>query len=423
MQALGYLSLAFSLLAAFGAVLGKQWLGQYKTSRFGYGTLEERAIRRHEMLIGMEEWHFQRILDILPLMLQTSLLLFGVSLAINIFTVNRMLGSLIIATIIVGFMLYAWTFIIGLLRPTSPFQTGLTLTICPVFNYFSTDWTFSAVRSLQTLQETVSSLPARSFHLLRRISHRPVSDVELGEKQQSAPQTQFYSNLWPTTIPTFTPFQRIHAEVVKWTLETSTDPEMIAEASRMVTETAPLWPRDINLDVIIRQLQYAFSNCISNQVRIKYVVGNTGLPHFYYEALLSLYNILCFSNPHPNDQMNTLGQWLDDNSSKVAATHKGANSQKAWIFSGRPRLIEENYPKPTESLRPWNTLSQLCEGINVTIFCKQAQSKPLPIEFFVDVWCTILSEDSVDVVPEILLGMARCLGFSGMDLVVAIDEG
>jgi len=423
MQALGYLSLAFSLLAAFGTVLGKQWLGQYKTSRFGYGTLEERAIRRHQLFVGMEEWHFQRILDALPLMLQASLLLFGVSLAINIFTLNRMLGGLIITTIILGIMLYAWAFIIGLLRPTSPFQTGLTLITRSIFYHFSTDWKLSVLRNLQTLRESIFSLPAHLLYLLQHISHRPVPDVELGEKQQSAPQSQPYSKLWPTTTPASTPFQETHAEVVKWTLETSTDPETITEASFMVSETAYLWPRDTKLDVTIRQLQYAFSNCISNQLHLYYIVDNTGQAYIYYQALISLYNIMCFTNPHFDDQTNALGQWLDDNSSKVATSHKGSNTQNEWIFSGKPRLIEENYPKPPECLQPWNSLGGLCRGINVTIFCKQARSKPLPIRFFVDVWGTILSEDSVDVNPHILLGIAQCLGYSGIDPLRIIDRG
>ena len=421
MQALGYLSLAFSLLAAFGAVLGKQWLGQYKTSRFGYGTLEEHAIRQHEMLIGMEEWHFQAILYTLPLMLQTSLLLFGVSLSINIFTVNRLLGSLILASIVVGFILYTWTFIIGLLHPTSPFQTGLTLTMQSIFYHLSTDWKLLVMHNLQTLWESIVSLPSCSYHLLWHMGHRCVSDVELGEKQQSTPQSQFYSNLWPTTIPPSTPFKKMHAEVVRWTLETSTDPEIITDASRMVGEMVFLWPHDAKLDGIIQQLQYAFNNCISSKRHNKYVGDDADLAYLYYGPLMNFYNRLCFTNPHFDDRTKNLGQWLDDNSSKVAMTGEGAGSQKPWVFSGKPQLIEENYPKLTENLGPWNQGISLCVGINVTIFCKQAQSKPLPMEFFVDVWCTILSEDVVAVAPNILLGMAQCLGFSGMDLVGTID--
>ncbi|KAG1818887.1 hypothetical protein EV424DRAFT_957234, partial [Suillus variegatus] len=43
MQSLSYASLAFSVLAAFGAVLGKQWLNSYKVVREGR-TIEERSI-------------------------------------------------------------------------------------------------------------------------------------------------------------------------------------------------------------------------------------------------------------------------------------------------------------------------------------------------------------------------------------------
>jgi hypothetical protein len=37
MQVLAYTSLTFSLLAAFSAVLGKQWLNHYKTNHFDGG--------------------------------------------------------------------------------------------------------------------------------------------------------------------------------------------------------------------------------------------------------------------------------------------------------------------------------------------------------------------------------------------------
>jgi Family of unknown function (DUF6535) len=59
-QTLAYTSLSSSLLAAFGAVLSKQWLGYFKTSRFGRGALHERCQRRQ--LNGLEAWHFSTIL-------------------------------------------------------------------------------------------------------------------------------------------------------------------------------------------------------------------------------------------------------------------------------------------------------------------------------------------------------------------------
>ena len=68
-QTLAYTSLSSSLFAAFGAVLGKQWLGHYKISRFGQGALHERCQRRQQKLDGLKEWHFDTILATLPIFL------------------------------------------------------------------------------------------------------------------------------------------------------------------------------------------------------------------------------------------------------------------------------------------------------------------------------------------------------------------
>ncbi|KAG1848418.1 hypothetical protein C8R48DRAFT_409973 [Suillus tomentosus] len=47
-QLVAYSSLSMSLLAASGAVLGKQWLGCYKSNRYGRGSEEGRGKCRQE---------------------------------------------------------------------------------------------------------------------------------------------------------------------------------------------------------------------------------------------------------------------------------------------------------------------------------------------------------------------------------------
>ncbi|KIJ53018.1 hypothetical protein M422DRAFT_242987 [Sphaerobolus stellatus SS14] len=96
-QALGYLSLSLSLLAVFDAVLGKQWLGYFKIYRFGHCTLKGRNVLSYERRAGIEQWHLHILLDMLPLMPQLSLLRFGISLIINVYTKHPILGSLILA--------------------------------------------------------------------------------------------------------------------------------------------------------------------------------------------------------------------------------------------------------------------------------------------------------------------------------------
>ncbi|KAG1751839.1 hypothetical protein EDB19DRAFT_1628328 [Suillus lakei] len=97
MQALAYMSLALSLLAAFGAVMGKQWLNFYKTGRYGDGSLEERCKQRHNKYKGLEIWWFEGMLQSFSDLLKASLFLFGVSLAGWMWTLQRTISILIIS--------------------------------------------------------------------------------------------------------------------------------------------------------------------------------------------------------------------------------------------------------------------------------------------------------------------------------------
>ena len=105
-ETLAYTSLSTSLLAAFGAVLGKQWLGHFKTTRFGRGTLQERCQRRQKKLDGLEAWHFSTIIATLPIFLQLSLSFFGIALAANIWRQQHTIASVIMATTAFGVIFY-----------------------------------------------------------------------------------------------------------------------------------------------------------------------------------------------------------------------------------------------------------------------------------------------------------------------------
>jgi len=126
-QCLAHLSLSLSLLAAFGAVPGKQWLNQFKTSRFGLGTAEGRGLKHYDKFSAIKGSHLHAILDSLLVILQLSLLLFGISLAINIFMDQAVLGILMATMTSLGIVFYGWIFVTGVLNPKSPFQFGLTI--------------------------------------------------------------------------------------------------------------------------------------------------------------------------------------------------------------------------------------------------------------------------------------------------------
>ena len=68
-------SLLMSLLAAFVAMLGKQWLTRYL--RHGGGSMVERCGDRQRKFDGLETWPFHIFIKSLPVMLQIALLLFS----------------------------------------------------------------------------------------------------------------------------------------------------------------------------------------------------------------------------------------------------------------------------------------------------------------------------------------------------------
>ena len=128
-QTLAHASLATSLLAAFGAVLVKQWLGQFKTTRFGGGNLPERCKRRQLKLDGLKRWHFSTIVSLLPIFLQLSLLFFGIALSANIWTQEHTVASVIIATTAFGVFFYFFTVVASMTSVNCPFQTPVSVVL------------------------------------------------------------------------------------------------------------------------------------------------------------------------------------------------------------------------------------------------------------------------------------------------------
>ena len=128
-QTLAYTSLFTSLLAAFGAVLGKQWLTHFKTSRFGEAVLYERYKIRQRKLDEMERWHFSTIMATLPTFLQLSLLFFGIALAENIWIHQHTIPSMVIAATSFGVIFYSFTLVASLKSPDCPFQTPMSTVI------------------------------------------------------------------------------------------------------------------------------------------------------------------------------------------------------------------------------------------------------------------------------------------------------
>ncbi|KAG1805472.1 uncharacterized protein BJ212DRAFT_868580 [Suillus subaureus] len=197
-QTLAYASLAFSVLAAFGAVLGKQWLNSYKSVR-GRGSLEERGIERQMKLDGVEYFRLQTVLRAFLVLLQISLLLFGLSLSARMWTQETTISSVIICTTAFGILFYAGTILVSVLRPDSPFQT-------------------------------------------------PASELFVAIRQK------FLSDKF-----TFTPSIFAKSSAIRWILETSTNPEIVKAAAAIVP--CVQWPPNLDASAAFSRLQDNFKAC------------------------------------------------------------------------------------------------------------------------------------------------------------------
>ena len=111
-----------SLLAAFVAMLGKQWLNRYASINMR-GTAIERSQNRQRKFNGIVIWHFDHIMESLPLMLQFALLLLGCALSRHIWGIDMTVASVVIGVTSFGVICYALILIAGAVSVSCPYQT------------------------------------------------------------------------------------------------------------------------------------------------------------------------------------------------------------------------------------------------------------------------------------------------------------
>ncbi|KAG8919829.1 hypothetical protein FRC02_001343 [Tulasnella sp. 418] len=118
-------SLTFSLTAAFGAVTAKQWLTEY-TSVGAVKALHKQGRKRQRKYRGLKTWHLRLIIELLPMFLQLSLLLFMIGVVDFLWQWDRTVGIVQLVLSCTGVAVYLITIMIGIMIPSSPFQTPLS---------------------------------------------------------------------------------------------------------------------------------------------------------------------------------------------------------------------------------------------------------------------------------------------------------
>jgi hypothetical protein len=121
-QAILIASLAASLLSAFLAMLGKQWLNRYASTEMR-GSAIERSQYRQRKLDGIVTWYFDYVMEALPLMLQAALLLLGCALSRYLWDINITVASVVLAVTSVGMLFYIFVIVAGAASVICPYRT------------------------------------------------------------------------------------------------------------------------------------------------------------------------------------------------------------------------------------------------------------------------------------------------------------
>ncbi|KAL1750076.1 hypothetical protein FB107DRAFT_224493 [Schizophyllum commune] len=119
-----FLSLIFSLLAAFGAVVVRQWLQEYENDITG--PPKRRALVRHYRRVGLKLYKVHLIVPILPMLLHVSLLLFFVGLTLYVRQSDRSMSNGIIALTAAIYLVYLGTNLMPVIRPECPYRSPLS---------------------------------------------------------------------------------------------------------------------------------------------------------------------------------------------------------------------------------------------------------------------------------------------------------
>ncbi|KAG8938803.1 hypothetical protein FRC04_007523, partial [Tulasnella sp. 424] len=136
------ISLTLALMSALFAVLGRQWLIDYR-SHSGSGADEHRR-ERMNCHLGARRWQLEWLLgDMIPTVLQIGLILFGISLTIYLSTLHPTLTKVVGAFMGAGIGFLVCTAIFAVWDPFCPFQTPLSRLIT-----LSTSGAFSLTKEL-----------------------------------------------------------------------------------------------------------------------------------------------------------------------------------------------------------------------------------------------------------------------------------
>jgi hypothetical protein len=121
-----FTSLALVLIDAYLAMLTKSWLRDFDQSWRSLNDPKERARTREMRIQGLERWKLAWVVALLPLLIQGSLVLFGVALLILLFNLHHPTAYTTLAIFAAAICFYFCTSVVSALDTNAPFTSPLS---------------------------------------------------------------------------------------------------------------------------------------------------------------------------------------------------------------------------------------------------------------------------------------------------------
>ena len=286
-----YASLVTSLLAAFVAMLGKQWVNRYTRNKGG--SIAERCGDRQRKLNGLHRWHFHVLMESLPVALQLALLLLGCGLSQYMWTINQTIAGTIIGVTGFGILLYIAIVVAGTISYECPYQTPLSIAL----RAFGAHRAFSYLRTF--LCTRINSIS--SFLVLLQSRMAVHTDANILPRSLDVPPMEhlFFSEeglLKPDRMRFDRGRNQLDALCVGWTLNTITDPEVMDVALRQFMSIQ--WHAGVPLAASPHQLTALYRDCFDYRntllpgSRDRAYASGRALVQFYVQSLCASRDML-----------------------------------------------------------------------------------------------------------------------------------
>ena len=297
-QTILFFSLALTLFMAFIAVVGKQWI-LYYTQTKTRGNIADRGKERQAKLVGLQKWGVHIIMESLPVMLQFSLLLFGIGLVVYLWDLEVSAARVVLVVICINFSFYAFIAVAATGLEECPFQTPLSALLLRVL-LWTKEFAASARFRWRRWPRRRAAARVKKYNwfqvflerILGRFIVRNPTQNQLAEDLPNNDRYMTLSNpaFWRSGPFFSSPIKTdIAASAGFWLLENSTDFSAATTVAAVFSEFQ--WPSHQNSTTALIRLRDAYAQCLrapcfTNSTRLKALQSAAAYYVLYHTQLI-----------------------------------------------------------------------------------------------------------------------------------------